>query len=210
MDYSKPPPGYEVGPDPSSDANGQWFWTRGPEGGEGNRGDVALDGAAALTVAWVHYKEHNDPPGIKVECGPSGFTGGCPDGAWWEEMPAARAAAWAWHDVRLTLAARLAAAAGVVVEHFHDDVAPRRTPVPNDRLAAYLAREDVLGDADYADGVATELMDRGVMRFEGDPPIERVSLDAWPRCLTWSNDQVAEVERWLLDSTAEMPKVLRG
>lgn len=28
--------------------------------------------------------------------------------------------------------------------------------------------------------------------------------------LTWSDDQVAEVERWLVDSTAELPEVLRG
>jgi hypothetical protein len=34
--------------------------------------------------------------------------------------------------------------------------------------------------------------------------------DLWPRALTWSDDQVAEVERWLVDSTAEMPEVLRG
>ncbi len=33
---------------------------------------------------------------------------------------------------------------------------------------------------------------------------------AWPRCLTWSDDQVSEVERWLVDSTAEIPEVLRG
>lgn len=32
----------------------------------------------------------------------------------------------------------------------------------------------------------------------------------WPRCLTWSNDQVTEVKRWLVDSTAEMPEVIRG
>jgi hypothetical protein len=30
----------------------------------------------------------------------------------------------------------------------------------------------------------------------------------WPRCLTWSDDQVAVVERWLADPTAEMPEVL--
>lgn len=35
-------------------------------------------------------------------------------------------------------------------------------------------------------------------------------LDFWPLILSWSDDQVAEVERWLVDSTAEMPEVLRG
>jgi len=32
----------------------------------------------------------------------------------------------------------------------------------------------------------------------------------WPRILTWSDEQVAAVERWLVDSTVEMPEVLRG
>ena len=36
------------------------------------------------------------------------------------------------------------------------------------------------------------------------------ALAAWPRCLTWTDEQVAEVENWLADSTAEMPEVLRG
>lgn len=44
--------------------------------------------------------------------------------------------------------------------------------------------------------------------------LESVQVDSdvpmWPRCLTWSDEQVAEVERWLQDSTAEMPEVLRG
>lgn len=37
---------------------------------------------------------------------------------------------------------------------------------------------------------------------------ERTSL--WPRCLTWSDDHVAAVERWLDDPTVEMPEVLRS
>jgi hypothetical protein len=32
----------------------------------------------------------------------------------------------------------------------------------------------------------------------------------WPACLTWTDDQVAEVEHWLADSTAEMPEALRA
>jgi hypothetical protein len=35
-----------------------------------------------------------------------------------------------------------------------------------------------------------------------------IADDLWPAILTWSDDQVAEVERWLVDSTAEMPEVL--
>ena len=35
-----------------------------------------------------------------------------------------------------------------------------------------------------------------------------IADDVWPAILTWSDEQVAEVERWLVDSTAEMPEVL--
>lgn len=41
-------------------------------------------------------------------------------------------------------------------------------------------------------------------------PSSRKPLDIRPRCLTWSDEQVAEVERWLADSAAEMPAVLGG
>jgi hypothetical protein len=41
-------------------------------------------------------------------------------------------------------------------------------------------------------------------------PAIRTPLNVWPHCLTWSDEQVTAVERWLDDSTAEMPEVLRG
>jgi len=37
-----------------------------------------------------------------------------------------------------------------------------------------------------------------------------IADDLWPAILSWSDDQVAEVERWLIDSTAELPEVLGG
>jgi hypothetical protein len=37
--------------------------------------------------------------------------------------------------------------------------------------AAYLAREDVLGDDSYAKESADELLEHGILTFEGDPPI---------------------------------------
>lgn len=54
-----------------------------------------------------------------------------------------------------------------VVEYFHDGIPPRETVVEVDQLAAYLAREDVLGDDSYA----KELLEHGILTFEGDPPI---------------------------------------
>lgn len=38
---------------------------------------------------------------------------------------------------------------------------------------------------------------------------EFVVMAPWPRCLGWSDEEVAEIERWLSDSMAEMPEVLR-
>lgn len=32
--------------------------------------------------------------------------------------------------------------------------------------------------------------------------------NVWPQCLIWSDEQVGEVERWLQDSTSEIPVVL--
>lgn len=49
-----------------------------------------------------------------------------------------------------------------------------------------------------------------VVRHQPDDSILNMVRLVWPRCLTWSDEQVAEVERWLVDSTAEMPEVLRG
>lgn len=57
---------------------------------------------------------------------------------------------------------------------------------------------------------AERLFSEGHLTFEGDQPIGLATLDAWPLCLTWSDEQVAAVERWLIDSTAELPEVLRG
>lgn len=40
--------------------------------------------------------------------------------------------------------------------------------------------------------------------------VEAPGWSTWLRILTWTDEQVAEVERWLVDRTAEMPEVLRG
>lgn len=59
-----------------------------------------------------------------------------------------------------------------VVEHFHDGEPPRETVVKIAELAAFLARPDVLGlDAEEAGSTAEELLERGRLTFEGDPPI---------------------------------------
>ena len=163
FDYSKPPPGYAVEHSRRTHDFGirvGWWWKHIERWVAGSLGD-----------AWVHYKERNDPPGMRVVLGLGvwGFDVFRWRGLWvpnirdgiWDET-AARAAAWAWHDRRLALASRLA----------QPEMLPK---CPRDPAA-----EAMFGTA------------------------------AWPRCLTWSDEQVAEVERWLVDSTDEMPEVLRG
>ena len=49
---------------------------------------------------------------------------------------------------------------------------------------------------------AVEAADRKGWAAPGDP------LDPWPAALTWSDEQVSEVERWLSDG-GEPPEVLR-
>lgn len=51
----------------------------------------------------------------------------------------------------------------------------------------------------------------GKLAVRGDFDAARTgSCPWWPHILTWSDEEVAAVERWLVDSTAEMPEVLRG
>ncbi len=152
LDYSKPPPGYRVSP-PEDD------------------GLSFADHAEAMSDCWMEYKAEHDPPGMEVFCWPkekasdpptawcvalrgkvhfAAFTEPEPDACRPNAETEARMVAWAWHDRRHALAARIETG-----EEYGQDL-------------------------------------------------------PWPRCLTWTDEQVAEVERWLTDSTAEMPEVLRG
>lgn len=168
LDYSKPPPGYEVDQDLSNlkpkAPLGKWAWLTGLGVEQGRESAWFYeDRGMAIDASWVDYKAHNDPPGMWVkypdERGPLSSWG--VEGTEWPlGVGKARAAAWAWHDRRHALAAKMEIRADVAIA---------------------MARADGISWGDF-----------------------------WPHCLTWTNDQVAEVERWLLDSTAEMPEVLRG
>ena len=59
----------------------------------------------------------------------------------------------------------------LLAEYFHPPEPPRITVQRPETLAAYLGRADVLGDDEYAADTADELLERGIMRFEGDPPL---------------------------------------
>lgn len=107
LDYTDAPPMYDIGPDTCDNAGG-WFWIRGPQNGEGDRGDIGSTEANVLADAWSHYKQDHDPPGMRVDMGIGvwRFAWKVRHGEWsninnpmWN-LADARAAAWAWHDRR--------------------------------------------------------------------------------------------------------------
>ena len=121
LDYSKPPPGYLV-----HDLNDDGWWWRIDEPEDGCTAPFETE-AEAIAAAWAHYKAHNDPPGIATAPDDSlplfhplrlrgrcrwtilVTVGGVQFGgeAVAADQPAARVAAWAWHDRRHALVARL-------------------------------------------------------------------------------------------------------
>lgn len=217
IDYSKPPPGYTCA--------GLWWAYGEEESGHAEWTDTCLKRqAAGVVAAWAHYKARHDPPGMWVEMSEHGNWAwgtrdlGCHD--WVDsfddperEREAARAAAWAWYDRRLEVATQLDAGAVVLVEHL-DGGGRRRVPTPRTRIVDALQPMLTIGtdedDRAMAVAEAERLFSEGRLTFEGDQPIELAAVIVWPRCLTWSDEQVAEVERWLVDSTVELPEVLRG
>lgn len=96
--------------------------------------------------------------------------------------PAARDSAWAWYDRCLALWEKLHN--GVWCPECHSD-------------DAYC---EAIDDTRCTQPWCTEC----------DVEMGALFDDQWPAILTWSDDQISEVERWLADSTAEMPEVLRG
>lgn len=79
-----------------------------------------------------------------------------------------------------------------------------------DRRLALAAKLDValiVDEEPFKGRIIRTVVPAGEARhFDG----EQRPYAAWPRILTWSDEQVAEVERWLADSNAETPEVLRG
>lgn len=155
LDYSKPPPGYG-----EPVLIGEEWHCVGPKYAENSASHPD-----AIVAAWVHYKAHNDPPGMEVR-GEGGTAN------------AKRRRPCRWRIYTLGTAWSYRETRGLA------------------RLEAWGRHDRLLGLAQRLDAIG--------WAGPGDP------LDPWPHCLTWSDDQVAEVERWLADSTAEMPEVLRG
>lgn len=145
------------------------------------RDDESYDTEAdALAAAWAHYKAHNDPSEVVA------VVRYMPPIPWWaypgQLDDVARSAAWAWHDRRLALCRTLDN--GVWCPECGSDE----------------AHIEAIDDKTCTQPWCTEC----------DVEMGSMFDDLWPRCLTWTDDQAAEVERWLRDSTAEMPAVLQS
>lgn len=141
-----------------------------------------VDATAGLAVsrhAWAHYKAEHDPPGMWTEY-EADDPHFEPDGAGEQSFGVTLA-----NGQRLTLDSDGSSGPDDGRDH-----ARAAAWAWHDRRLALTAQLEAAG----IDGVLMRVMERA---------------GPWPRCLTWSDDQVAEVERWLRNST-EMPEVLRG
>lgn len=140
--------------------------------------------------AWVHYQRFGDPPGMWSRGGAFGllddpandhptYRRGCTLGSLASWTSAeARAAAWAWYWRRIALAQRLGTGPFA--------------PLPCE-----------------CSKPPKEWHGAGASLCQHSGELLRVlATEFWPRCLAWSDEQVAEVERWLAEG-GEPPEVLR-
>lgn len=196
-DYSKPPPGYRL-VERSGVCIERWYFQRLGVGilGRSRKFD---DEGDALTAVWAHYKAEHDPPQFLITGDEEADAGGPGNAAWLlptgltsdsaivyhdghTSTAEARGAAWAWYDRRLALAAALEGGCFC--------------PECNSQEAHVEAIDASTSSQPWC--------------VECDVEMGGLFDDIWPRCLTWSDEQVAEVEHWLQDSTAEMPEVLHS
>lgn len=114
LDYTKPPPGYRI-----DEQDGEFDWYLGDDVSPDNgNASVITTEAEALRQAWEDYKNEHDPPGMQVFVWPKEKASDPPT-AWCvalrgkvhfaafegaEGETTARAAAWAWHDLRRAIA----------------------------------------------------------------------------------------------------------
>lgn len=175
--------------------------------------------ASLVEVAWAHYEARHDPPGtwawgLDTHVKAANDTGiqGWADGDLVEHQGEVLAAAWTWYWRRAGLSVRVDAEVVVLIEHYGGGASSR---VLTSRARAADALRPMLtiaADEDAQEETIAEverLFAEGRLVFEGDPPIELAAVDVWPRCLAWTDEQVAAVERWLAEGGAP-PEVLGG
>jgi len=214
LDFSKPPPGYEL-------TTSCGVWVSDPDGELIREDESFADEDDALAAAWAHHEARDDPPGMWAGQARGEHEGGYGFGlmgrhdhqhaleADFERIDEARAAAWAWYKRRLALE-------GPVRDRLDDE----RADCPACGGEA-VAPNVIATHEDVCTFVSHDIHDDGGGRcntcgaelaacpacgpYHGRKP----PLEVWPRCLTWTDEQVAEVERWLVDG-GEMPAVLGG
>lgn len=201
LDFTKPPRGYiswrYIGP-PTGDARGSEYTYQTPSGEE----------VESLAAAWSDHEAHNDPPGVR-----SGWYRGSPpmacvhvgdrcvvteDGGEDE----ARAAAWAWYKRRLALSKAISEVAQDC-EACGGEAVPREVIAAHEGVCSYVShdvRDDGGGRCNTCGAALEACMVCGTYRGR-KPPLG----DHWPRCLTWTDEQVAEVEAWTGDTSKPQP-----
>jgi hypothetical protein len=165
------------------------------------RGAVVMDDGddeetrASIDSAWEEHEVENDPPGMTVTVDP--FTGDdvywfaldpppghfadCLPGEYVDNEADARAAAWGWYKRRLALAEKL----------YHGVWCPE--------CGSDEAHVEAIDEKTTTQPWCTEC----------DVEMGGVCDDIWPRCLTWTDEQVAEVEAWTGDTSQPQPTVLQ-
>lgn len=158
---------------------------------------VRLDYSKPPPGMWVDEAVWNGE-GQEPDRGPFSFGESFEDGwLWFDDFETALAAAWA-HLRR------------------HNDPPGMRVVGTGDRDQAFDGvRQFYLSSLDERENAARRASARNAAWTWHDRRLAALSSAPhaarwWPLALTWSDEQVAEVERWLVDSTAEMPEVLRG
>lgn len=188
LDYSKPPPGYAVF------KNGaRWYWSGGTSTWD------AANQYSALVAAWADYKAHNDPPG-----GPESAVDHS-DLLLADFEREVRVAAWARYDRRLAVHARVADDPRHRID-FCGSCGVENEPQDDDECPACGSTSCLISTwgEQQADRYRTS------ERYTANDPSIDDASPTWPAILSWSDDQVAEVECWLIDSTVERPAVLDG
>lgn len=159
-------------------------------------------------MAWTRHKTEHDPPG--VEQWYVAFADGCRvivsrgDRDHPDARRARRLGTWPWYERRHKLVADLEA------EGVQIDMWPWALWFSNDNCSAceeWLKRGPAWSPDDFPSVLRR-------LALYVDKELAQLDDDGrwWPAILTWSNEQVAEVERWLaaLVRPAETPEVLRG
>jgi hypothetical protein len=200
LDINEPPPDYAIR---EVEIAGERLW-------RWYEGEVFTWREGAIDDAWGRYQARHDPPGMTLLGGFFCSPRTNPKAA------EARAAAWAWYWRRVAVAAALERSPRFRIDHCGDCKAEHE-PLAVDRCPQCGHRGSLISTWGMAQAERYRTGERYTTKTgEHD---QEVGPDLWPRALTWSDEQTAEVERWLAWHTTkgqkgarnpQLPEVLRG